>query len=137
MRQTVDPSTSLGTPTPLLTCVLRIRLEGNLRATSRTLDVEPKDHDPIVRLSQRRLLSCIEFPSLVNELSTGGTAHIERGHETDDLLAVGGLLATLDLGGIKVRRKVLVEYLALCHDGRVAAVAVRKGTGPGVLVVGW
>lgn len=123
MRQHMDDLHHLSTPTPLLTCVLWVRLESNLGATPRTLDVESEDLDPVVRLSQCRLLASIELSPLVDKLSTGGTAHVEGGHETHHLLAVGCLLATLDLGGIKVRGKVLVKYLALCHDGRVEAVA--------------
>ena len=54
-------------------------------------------------------------------------SHGKGRHETDDLLRVLGVLATGDELRIEIRRKVLVEDLALGHGGSSARGIANQG----------
>jgi hypothetical protein len=53
--------------------------------------------------------------NLIDVLATGGASHIAGCHQPDAKGFVARLLALWDLGGIKVRRVVLVQHFSFRH----------------------
>ncbi len=89
--------------------------ERDFREASGALDVKPEDPQAEMVHVVHVLLPGVELPPFVDVLAAGQASHVTRGHQADDKGCIATGLTPRDLGGVIIRREVLVQHFSFRH----------------------